>query len=117
MQYLIKSNKWTDENKELTFWGPNKNGYDTKIYKAGIYSEKDKEELEKFHSKYIAEFIPLTNELIITGKQQLMSLIETSESYISDYLSYINKENIKIEQFNNELKRLDELIKEKDGTI
>ena len=117
--YLIKSLKWTKCDKVETWWGPNENGYTTYICNAGIYTEEDTKEppLKNENGKSLL-FIPLTQELIEKGKQQLKKainrsneeLIRIKDNYETD-LKSVNKHIELIKSKDIEMLKMKELIK------
>ena len=71
MLYFVKSPYWTRHYKNDTWWGPNRNGYTSILAEAGVYTEEDKERMEKLHDKDRCLFVLITQGLWETAVKQL----------------------------------------------
>ena len=98
MKYLIKSPYWSRHYKKDTYWGPNKNGYTTNIFEAGIYDESEKEPMERLNTLDRCTFVPLTEKLVKKGIKQVEKKVQETEHDIvsecfrhSEALNHLDK--------------------------
>lgn len=89
--YLIKSLKWTRQNGHVTWYAPNCNGYADKICDAGIYTEEDMKGKEDGIKQGVIEFVPLTEEIIRTGKVQVNREISKLSSWLQQETDRLKK--------------------------
>ena len=71
MKYFIRSPYWTRHYKAETWWMPDSNGYTCLIAEAGVYTEDNKLEMEKYHETDRCEFVPITQALLEKAMKQL----------------------------------------------
>lgn len=117
MKYLIKSLKWTKNDKVETWYKPDSNGYTTLIANAGIYTEEDKNNMDCLISEKVIAFIPLTQKVINKSKRQLKKKVNELEKYLIEInerfkrnIAEVEKDIDRIKENEVRLSKLQELI-------
>lgn len=88
MNYLVKSIKWTKNDGVETWWGPDENGYTTRIYEAGIYNEEQAQSVLNRAGEKVVKLFPIDQKIINKCLKQIHAIAIGIEKDRDRSLSY-----------------------------